>query len=200
MLTRIVLFIAQVACDFLAALLLARFILQWARVSFRNPVGQFVIAVTDWAVLPLRRMVPGLFGLDLASLLLAWLAQLAFLALAYALSPLGPMGGMTWMGAAGAGGGILVSLMASALIEVARLAIYLAMMVVLVTALLSWINPHAPLAPFFSQLARPLLAPFQRMIPPLGGIDLSPLALLLLLQVLLMVLDSLRGMAFGLGM
>ena len=188
MLPRIVLFLAPVACDFLAALFLARFILQWARVSFRNPVGQFVIAVTDWAVLPARKLVPGLFGLAMASLLLAWLVQLGFLALAYSLSPLGY---------AGAG---LVLLMAGALVEVARLAIHLAMLVVLVTALLSWINPYAPLAPFFNQLARPLLAPFQRVIPPLGGIDLSPLVLLLVLQVLLMVLDSLRGMAFGLAM
>jgi YggT family protein len=184
MLIRIVLFLAQVACDFLAALLLARFLLQWARASFRNPVGQFVIAVTDWAVRPARKLVPGLFGLDLASLLLAWLAQLAFLALAYALTPLG---------AAGAP----VLLLASALVEVVRLAIYLAMLVVLVSAVFSWVNPYAPLAPFFDQLSRPLLAPFRRVIPPVGGVDLSPLALLLALQVLLMVLDSLRGMAFG---
>jgi YggT family protein len=186
MLARIVLFLAQVACDFLAALFLARFILQWARVSFRNPVGQFVIAVTDWAVVPARKLVPGLFGLDMASLLLAWLTQLGFLALAYSLSPLG--------------GGSVVLLMAGALVEVARLAIHLAMLVVLVSALLSWINPYAPLAPFFDRLARPLLAPFRRVIPPLGGIDLSPLVLLLALQVLLMVLDSLRGMAFGIPM
>ena len=187
MFERIVLFLAQAACDFLAALFLARFILQWARVSFRNPVGHFVIAVTDWAVLPARKLVPGLFGLDMASLLLAWLAQLAFLALVYLLSPLGQA----------AGGASVALLMASAVVEVARLAIHLAMLVVLVTALLSWINPYAPLAPFFNQLARPLLAPFRRVIPPLGGIDLSPLVLLLALQVLLMVLDSLRGMAFG---
>jgi len=193
MLTRIVLFLAQVACDFLAALLLARFILQWARVSFRNPVGQFVIAVTDWIVLPARKLVPGLFGLDMASLLLAWLVQLGFLALAYSLTSLGPLGNA-------GGGASVLSLMLSALVEVARLAIHLAMLVVLVSALLSWINPYAPLAPFFNQLARPLLAPFQRVIPPLGGIDLSPLVLLLALQVLLMVLDSLRGMAFGMPM
>ena len=189
MLTRIVLFIAQAGCDFLAALLLARFILQWARASFRNPIGQFVIALTDWAVLPARRVVPGLAGLDLASLLLAWLVQLVFVALAYSMSALGHAGG----------GASIPLLMGSALIEVVRLAIHLAMLVVLVTALLSWINPHAPLAPFFNQLARPLLAPIQRVIPPLGGVDLSPLVLLLALQVLLMVLDSVRGMAFGIG-
>jgi YggT family protein len=186
MLVRIVLFLAQVACDFLAAMLLARFILQWARASFRNPVGQFVIAVTDWAVRPARKLVPGLFGLDLASLLLAYLAQLAFLALAASLTPLGHAG--------------VPLLLASALVEVARLAIHLAMLVVLVSAIFSWVNPYAPLAPFFDQLSRPLLAPFRRVIPPLGGVDLSPLVLLLALQVLLMVLDSLRGAAFRVAM
>lgn len=189
MLTRIILFLAQVAGDFLAALFLARFILQWARISFRNPVGQFVIAVTDWAVLPARKLVPGLFGLDLASLLLAWLTQLAFVALAWSLSPLGL-----------AGGAGILSLAAAAAVEVARLAIYLAMLVVLVSALLSWVNPYAPLAPFFDQLSRPLLAPLRRVIPPLGGVDLSPLVLLLALQVLLMVVDNLRAMAFGIAM
>jgi YggT family protein len=191
MLTRIVLFLAEVVCDFAAAMFLARFILQWARVSFRNPIGQFVIAVTDWAVLPARKAVPGLFGLDLASLLLAWLAQLAFLALAYAMTPLGLVAG---------GAGNMILLLASALVEVLRLVVHLAMLVVLVSAILSWVNPYAPLAPFFDQLSRPLLAPFRRFLPPIGGIDLSPLVLLLALQVLLMVLDGLRGMAFGVAL
>jgi len=184
MLVRIALFVAEVACDFVAAMFLARFILQWARVSFRNPIGQFVIAVTDWAVLPARKLVPGLLGLDLASLLLAWLAQFAFLALAYGLAALGAPANP-------------LLLMAAALVEVLRLAIHLAMLVVLVSAILSWVNPYAPLAPFFDQLSRPLLAPFRRVIPPLGGVDLSPLVLLIALQVLLMVLDGLRGAAFG---
>ena len=190
MLTRIVLFLAEVACDFVAAMFLARFILQWARVSFRNPIGQFVIAVTDWAVRPARKVVPGLSGLDMASLLLAWLAQCAFLALAYAMFPLG-------LASSGAG---IAPLLASALIEVLRLAVHLAMLVVLVSAILSWVNPYAPLAPFLDQLSRPLLAPFRRFVPPIGGVDLSPLVLLLALQVLLMVLDSLRATAFGVAL
>lgn len=186
MFTRIVLFIAEVACDLISAALLARFLLQWARASFRNPIGQFVVALTDWAVRPARRFVPGLMGLDLASLLLAWLVQLGYLALIYALT------------SSGLGGGLpLAPMLLVALVEVGRMAVHLAMLVVLVSAVLSWVNPHAPLAPFFDGLARPLLAPFRSIVPPLGGIDLSPLILLLLLQVVLMVLDSLRGMAFG---
>ncbi len=190
MLFRILLFIAEVAADFLAAAFLARFFLQWARASFRNPIGQFIFAVTDWAVRPARRIIPGLFGLDLACIVLAWLVQLGYLALAFALVSLGQA----------VGGPGVPALMLAALVEVLRLSIHLAMLVVLVTALLSWINPHAPLAPFFFALARPMLAPFQRVIPPIGGIDLSPLVLLLLLQVLLMVLGSLRGAPFGMAM
>jgi YggT family protein len=185
MFTRIALFLAQAACDFAAAMFLARFVLQWARVSFRNPIGQFVIAVTDWAVRPTRKLVPGLFGLDLASLLLAFLVQLAFLGLAFALTPLGPSP---------------LALLAGALVEVLRLAIHLAMLVVLVAAILSWVNPYAPLAPLFDQLARPLLVPIRRFVPPLGGVDLSPLVLLLLLQVLLMLLDGARAAAFAVPM
>ena len=190
MFTRIILFLAEVVGDTLAALFLARFILQWARASFRNPIGRFILAVTDWAVLPARKLVPGLFGLDMASLLLAWLVKLGYLALAYALSSPGIAGAVM----------PIVPLLAVSLVEVARLAIHLAMLVVLVTALLSWVNPHAPLAPFFDALARPLLAPVQRFVPPIGGIDLSPLVLLLALQVGLMVLDNLRVAAFGIGL
>lgn len=190
MLFRILLFIVEVAADFLAAAFLARFALQWARASFRNPIGQFVFAVTDWAVRPARRIIPGLFGLDLACVVLAWLVQLGYLALVFALVSLGPIGGSPGIAA----------LLFAAVIAVLRLSVHLAMLVVLVTALLSWINPHAPMAPFFHALARPMLAPFQRVIPLVGGIDLSPLVLLLLLQVLLMVLGSLGGMPFGMRM
>jgi YggT family protein len=81
----------------------------------------------------------------------------------------------------------------AAALAILRLGIYLAMGVVIVAALLSWINPYAPMAPLFNALARPLLRPFQRLIPPIGGVDLSPIALLLVLQVLLMVLSRVAG-------
>ncbi|WIM04638.1 MAG: YggT family protein [Candidatus Nitricoxidivorans perseverans] len=185
MLAQILSLVVGTVVDLFCLVLLVRFVLQWARVSFRNPVGQFVIAVTDWAVRPARKAVPGLFGLDLASLLLAWLGQFAWLGLAAALS-----GVADALSPATAG-----SLALAALVEIARLALYLAMGIVIVSALLSWINPYAPLAPLFDALSRPLLRPFRRLIPPIGGVDLSPLALLLLLQVLLIVAGSLR---FGL--
>jgi YggT family protein len=170
--------VAGTLADLLAFVFLARLAMQWARASFRNPLGRFIIAVTDWAVLPTRKLVPGLFGLDLASLLLAWLAQTLFISVVIGAS--GIYGGTT---VAAFGVAVL-----SGLVETLRIGVYLAMGVVIVTALLSWINPYAPLAPVFSQLAQPLLRPVQRLIPTVGGVDLSPLVVLLLLQVLLTML------------
>jgi YggT family protein len=156
--------------------------MQWLRAPFRNPLGHFVLALTDWAVLPVRKVVPGLFGLDLASLILAWLVQTLFMSVVIGAS--GIHGGAT---AAGFGSAVL-----SGLVETARLGVYLAMGVVIISAILSWVNPHSPIAPLFSQLAEPLLRPFRRLIPPIGGVDLSPLAVLLLLQAALLLLGQVR--------
>jgi YggT family protein len=168
-------------CDLLALAFLARFAMQWLRVPFRNPLGRFVLTLTDWAVLPLRKLVPGLFGLDLASLVLAWLVQTLFMSVV--------------IGASGAQGatavGFGLALLVGA-IETLRLAIYLAMGIVIMAAILSWINPYAPVAPLFRQLADPMLRPFRKLIPPIGGVDLSPLAALLLLQAGLLLLSQAR--------
>jgi len=183
MLAQILLFVVDSVCGFFSLALLARFALQWARAPFRNPIGQFVVAVTDWMVRPLRRVVPGLFGLDLASLLLAWLWQVAYQGLALGFSGL--------LVAVSVAPTFLVA--ALALLEVLRLGIYLVFAAVLVAAVFSWVNPYAPMAAVFDQLTRPLLQPFRRFIPPVGGVDLSPLALLLLLQIALFVIAGLRN-------
>ena len=183
MLTQIVLFILDSVCGFLTLALLVRFALQWARAPFRNPLGQFVIAVTDWMVRPLRRVVPGLFGLDLASLLLAWLWQVVYQGIALGLSGV--------LLAVSPAPTLVVALLA--LLEVAKLSLYLVMGAVLVAAVFSWVNPYAPLADVFNTLTRPLLRPFRRLIPPVGGVDLSPLALLLMLQIALFVVAGLRN-------
>jgi len=160
--------------------LLARFFMQWARVSFRNPVGQFVVATTDWAVLPLRRFIPGLFGLDLAALLAAWVAQMLNLGLVLAL-----------IGAPASS--LLAAVPLYALLKLAQLAVYLVMGIVIVAVVLSWVAPHAPAAAVAAGLMRPFVAPFRRIIPPLGGIDFSPLVLLLVLQIILMALARVQS-------
>jgi YggT family protein len=169
--------------DLLSVAFLARFAMQWTRASFQNPVGQFVLAVTDWAVRPMRKVIPGLFGLDLASLLLAWLVQSVYLSIVV---------GITGMFATASASAMGITLVA-ALIETLRLAVQLASGIVIVAAIMSWANPYTPLAPLFEQLADPLLRPVRRLIPTIGGIDLSPLVVLLGLQALLVVLGHWRG-------
>ncbi|MDR1462780.1 MAG: YggT family protein [Azoarcus sp.] len=173
---QIVLLIAGMVFGFITLALLARFFMQWGRVSFRNSVGDFVIAVTDWAVMPLRRIVPGLFGLDMASLLPAWAAQMIYAAIELSLH--------------GMSAGALAAIPLLGVIGLARMAVYLVFFVVLAAAILSWVGPHLPAAMVFDALARPFLAPFRRLIRPLNGIDLSPLVLLVLLQIILLVLNQ----------
>lgn len=180
MLAQILSLLLGTAADFLTIVLLARVWMQWARASFRNPVGQFVVAATDWGIRPLRRFIPGLFGVDLSGVVAAWLVQIAFF---------GVVTGLT---------GLLlptpeaiVAVVWLAALAVMRIFIYLLMGVVIAAALLSWINPYSPFAPLFDTLSQPVLAPVRRRLPALGGVDLSPLVVLLVLQVALIVLAGL---------
>ncbi len=144
----------RTAFGFFVYALLLRFYMQWLRAPFRNPVGQFVTALTDWAVRPARRLIPGLFGVDLASILIAWFIEALLLVLLYWLK------GFSFAGAP------------------------------IVQVIISWVNPYAPLAPVFDALTRPFYAVFRRFVPPIGNVDLSPLFVLLLAQIILILLES----------
>jgi YggT family protein len=187
MLTQSLLFVLQTAADLLAGVFLLRFLMQWARVPFRNPVGQFVIAASDWAVLPARKIIPGLWGMDLPSLVLAWLVQGTYYALVFGL-----LSEAVTPAAIG-------TVAAVALIETVRLFLYVVFGIVVITAIMSWVNPYAPMAPVLNALARPFLAPFQRIIPTVGGVDLSPIALIIVIQLLLGLLSGLRLSFFAYG-
>ena len=174
---------------FVVFLLLARFLMQWLRVPFRNPAGEFVIATTNWAVLPLRRVIPSVAGLDLASLIAAWLAQMLALWAVAALRG--------W--ALGTLPGTAVAILAAvALVDLIRFGCYILAFAVIVQAVLSWVSPYSPVAPIFDAMPRPFLQPVRRFVPPLANVDLSPLVLLILLQVLLIPLAHLRALAGGL--
>lgn len=182
--------IAQLLVDFVASffvfLLLARFHFQWLRVSFRNPVGAFVLAATDWIVRPARRVIPSLAGLDLATLVVAWLLQAIALWLLFSIA------GLDKGVAAAAPLGMIAIL---AVVDLVRYSLYILIFAVLVQVVLSWVNPYSPVTPMFQSLTRPFLAPIRRLIPPIANVDLSPLVLLLLLQVVLIPLSYLRALA-----
>ncbi len=182
MLSQILRFLLDTLLGFFVFVLLARFYLQVMRAPFRNPVGQFVTALTNWLVLPARRLIPGMFGLDLASFLLAWLTEALLLLLLYLLKGGGPGP------AAGMLAGVLLLL---ALLELARFSLYLLIGVVVIQAVISWISPYAPLAPLFNALAAPILRPFRRLVPLVGNVDLSPLLALVAGQLLLIPLEYL---------
>jgi YggT family protein len=177
MFAQIGVFLVDAVASFFVFMLLARFHFQWLRVPFRNPVGEFVLATTSWMVAPARRVVPGLAGLDLATLVLAWLAQALGL----------------WAQAAivGAEPGAL-TVAAIALVDLLRYSLYILVFAVIVQAVLSWVNPYTPVAPAFDAVTRPFLRPLRRFVPPMGGIDLTPLILLVALYVLLIVVNHLR--------
>ena len=181
MLNQILSLLLGTAASLLTLAFLARVWMQWVRAPFRNPVGQFVIVATNWAVLPLRRIIPGLFGIDLASVFAAWLTQCVFLAI---------MASLAGFGILALGG--LFAIAWGALLGILKMFIYLLMGVVILAALMSWISPYSPAAPLFNGLSAPLLAPVRRFVPIFGGLDLSPLVVILLLQVVLIVLENLR--------
>lgn len=167
-------FLFDAIAGFFSVLLILRFLMQWLRVSFSGQLGSFVVSTTNWAVKPLRRLIPGWRGLDWASLLAAVLLQLALHALLLLLL----------------GGGELIalnplSLLLLTLRALLRLGIYVFIGALILQAVLSWVNPYSPLAAPVQQLTRPLLAPLQRIVPVISGIDLSLLVAILLLQMLL---------------
>jgi len=182
-LDQIAIFLVDTVATFIVFLLLARFLFQWLRVPFHNPAGEFVLATTSWIVVPVRRFIPGLAGLDLATLILCWLLQLMGL----------------WLQAAIAGAQpALLALAAVAVVDLVRYGVYLLVFAVIVQAVLSWVNPYTPVGPAFDALTRPLLRPLRRVVPPIANVDLTPLVLLVILQVLLIPLAHLRLLAAGL--
>lgn len=189
MLQQIASFLVDVVVGFFVYLLLARFLLQWLRVPFRNVLGEFIIAGTNWMVAPARRVIPSIAGLDIASLLLAWLLQMLLLFLVYLIA------GIDFSSAPGIGAAALAVL---ALVDLVRFTLYILVFALIVQAVLSWVNPHSPVGPMFDSLTRPFLRPIRRFVPPLGNVDLSPLVLIVLLQVLLIPLAELRRLASGL--
>ena len=157
---------------------LLRFYLQLLRAPARNPISTFIIAITDFAVKPLRKFIPGISGMDFASLIWAWVAEILLLMLFFGL-----MGANVIMGGPFALPGIVFL----AFVKLIRFSFYLLLFVIIVQAVLSWVSPYHPVRPVFDALTRPFLRPIQRVLPTVGGVDLSPFVLLVIVQLMLMI-------------
>ena len=168
-------FLVQVVFGLYATLVLLRFLLQMVRADFYNPLSQFIVKATSPALNPLRRIIPGLAGIDTASLVLAWiviaLEQLAILSITgFGLQP--------------------VAAMLLAVPEMISLIINIFLFAILIGVIMSWINPgsYNPAISLIHSLTEPLLVPVRRRMPQMGGLDLSPMVVMVGLVVLEMLL------------
>ncbi|MGI4778513.1 MAG: YggT family protein [Janthinobacterium lividum] len=178
-------FLLDVIVGLLGGACLLRLYMQYHRVPFGNPLGQFVFAVTDWIVLPLRRIVPPVRRWDLASAIAAWLLVMAKFLMLMLLAD--SVERFTLLP--------LVSLIGLGQLAVSGLTALL-----VVYAVLSWIpNASMTMLDLVGRLAEPLVRPLRRFIPLVGGVDLSPLAAIVLIQVTGIVLGNLMGLAFRLS-
>jgi len=150
----------------------------------RNPLSHFLAALTNWIVVPARRAIPGLWGLDLSTLFLAWLTEFVLVLTTYWLKGLG-------LGPAVGASLVLIAFLA--LVQLVKLSIWILMIAVVVQAVLTWVSPFSPAMPLLNSLVRPFLRVFQRRIPPVGNVDLSPLFVLVGCQLLLMVVSWLEA-------
>jgi YggT family protein len=182
MLYQIASLLLEVAAGLLAGTCLLRLYMQYQRIPMStrsgNPLGKFIFAATDWLVLPLRRFIPAAGRWDLSSLVAAYLVQLVEFLILWALS--------------GMGGNVL-SVCVLAAFGVVRLAISGLTVLVIVYAILSWVQTQSMMADLLERLVMPVMAPIRRIVPLVGGIDLSPLVLLLLLQVVGIVLGAMQA-------
>ncbi|CAM4043224.1 YggT family protein [Ectopseudomonas alcaliphila] len=157
-------YIIQTLGSLYLLIVLLRFILQLVRADFYNPLSQFIVKATQPLVTPLRRIIPGFAGLDLASLVLAILVQLLLMVVT-----------LTLMGYNV--GGFILQLLVWSLIGVTSLFLKVFFFALIISVILSWVAPgsYNPGAQLVNQICEPLLAPFRKLLPNLGGLDISPI-------------------------
>lgn len=152
-----------------------RLLLQWVRADFYNPLSQFLVKVTNPLLIPLRRVIPSIGRLDTASVVLAYTLELLGLLIVTAINSLQ----VSWP-----------QLMLLAATKLILAVLWLYFFLILIVVILSWVGGRFrhPIVPLMYQLTGPVLAPFQRLIPPIGGIDLSPLFAMIAIRFLILLL------------
>jgi YggT family protein len=172
--------IIQVIFSLYILAVLLRFLFQLARADFYNPISQFLVALTNPLLKPLRRIIPGLFGIDLASLVLLFTLQCLEVFLISLLNGSSP---------------VLLSLVLAAVMDLVQLTLNIYFFAILLRVILSWFMPygmqHNPAGGLLVSLTEPLMRPARRLIPPVGGLDLSPIVVLVGLQLLQLALAHL---------
>ncbi|HCN66338.1 MAG TPA: YggT family protein [Pseudomonas sp.] len=164
-------FVIQTLGSLYLLIVLLRFILQLVRANFYNPLCQFTVRATQPLLKPMRRVIPSLFGLDMSSLVLAILVQMVIFAVVLTLSY------MSFN---------ILGLLAWALIGVFTLFLKVFFFAIIISVILSWVAPGgaSPAAELVNQITEPALAPFRRILPSMGGLDISPILAFMVIQLL----------------
>jgi len=181
-------FLIQTLFGLYILLIMLRFLLQWVRADFYNPLTQFIVKITNPLLLPLRRIIPGFGGLDSAALVLMLLLKYAELLL-LSLLPDHSLPNLLGLGVL-------------ALVELLALTLNVFLFGIFIQAILSWIAGagHNPVASLLYQLTAPVLRPFRNLIPPISGMDLSPMAAIIALYLaMLLIIAPLQDLARGLA-
>lgn len=179
-------FLIQVLFGFYILAVMLRFLLQWVRADFYNPLVQFLVKLTNPPLVPLRRLIPGIWGLDIAAVVLMVGLQVIELLLVFAVS------GYT---------ANIQGLLVLSAAELLTLLINIYFWAVIIQAILSWINPdtYHPAIILLHQLTEPILRPARNLLPPISGLDLSPLLVLIALQLAnILLVSPIRDVGFRL--
>ncbi|MDO9623461.1 MAG: YggT family protein [Pseudomonas sp.] len=177
-------YILQTIGSLYLLIVLLRFILQLVKADFYNPLSQFIVRATHPLLKPLRKVIPSFAGLDIASLVLAILVQLVLMALVLLLM--------------GHGVGDPLLLLVWSIIGVTALFLKVFFFALIISVILSWVaqGSRNPAAELVSQICEPLLAPIRRVLPGMGGLDLSPIVAFLILNLIdMLVIRNLAVMA-----
>ncbi len=168
-------FLLTTVLNLLTMLFLLRFFMQLCRAPFNNPLAYMVVSLTDFAVKPVRRIIPSLGKLDLSTLFLALITQfLLQLCLLWVRDfPLAMAGQSAWFG-----------LIGMSFLGVLRTSLDVFFYAIMLQVILSWVNPHTPISSVLNSLTRPILEPIQRILPMASGIDFSPIVALIFLQMI----------------
>jgi len=183
--TEILAYLVQTLLSVYLVTMLLRFLLQLVRADFYNPISQFIVKVTNPLVIPLRRVIPGLAGIDVASLLLAVLLQLAAIVALLLINGLAPPG--------------VFLLLAWSVLGMLGLLVNIYFFALLAMIILSWVaaGSRHPAIYLLYQITEPVMAPFRKVLPPMGGLDLSPILVFVLINIIQI---ALRHLAQAVGL
>lgn len=173
MIVQILQFLLEVVSGLVAGACLLRMYMQAQRISFSNPVGKLVFALSDWLVMPLRKIIPNRSKFDLSSLAAAVLIMLVQYVL-------------LWLLVGASGGWLLIPVLT--VFGLLRMVLTGLIAILIVYAILSWVQPQSPIAGILYRLSEPLLRPLRKVVPLVGGVDLSALVAIILIQVCQMIL------------